>query len=596
MLLNARVLALEIEVWLVESLLEIRMLHRLRLFLALALVVSGVVVTAVGIATIRTPDDGAAAQNVLRGVNLAGAEFGPHKLPGTYGIDYTYPSASQLDYYQAKGVKLIRLPFRWERLQHCLYCPLDTAELGRIQQFVAAAGARDMMVILNAHNYARYNGHLIGTNQVPNDAFGDFWRRLAWHFRGDSNIWAYGLMNEPHDTNGLWPAAAQAGVDGVRLVDWGHTILVSGDGWSGAWTWQQNNANLSVQDPANNFMYEAHQYFDSDGSGTYGSGYDANGAYTEIGVDRVKPFVDWLAARGAKGFIGEYGVPDNDARWLPVMASFLNYLDANGIASTYWAGGPWWGDYPLSIEPRNGADRPQMDVLTGAVQQTDPISAEPDPTEPVPTQPVEEPAEPEDPQDIDEEFETPVVEVPAGETPQPEVAEPVPTESESTPTAPVEVGAKSLVLYDDGFRNGFVDGTFNADWRNACHEALVVTAPCSYAVSFGPWGGINFMAPGYHLDTGEFASLEFFIHTGGQDLTSFSVLMTAAGNGAILREVKLGSSHVQETLSNGYARIQVPISALNAENVAVATIQIKNGTNQHRDPVHIDEVRLLLNP
>ena len=30
---------------------------------------------------------------------------------------------------------------------------------------------------------------------------------------------------------------------------------------------------------------------------------------------------------------------------------------------TYWAAGAWWGDYPMSVEPKNGADRGQMIVL-----------------------------------------------------------------------------------------------------------------------------------------------------------------------------------------------------------------------------------------
>jgi hypothetical protein len=30
---------------------------------------------------------------------------------------------------------------------------------------------------------------------------------------------------------------------------------------------------------------------------------------------------------------------------------------------TYWAGGPWWGDYMFSIEPQNGIDKPQMAIL-----------------------------------------------------------------------------------------------------------------------------------------------------------------------------------------------------------------------------------------
>jgi endoglucanase len=52
-----------------------------------------------------------------------------------------------------------------------------------------------------------------------------------------------------------------------------------------------------------------------------------------------------------------------------VQTSFLAYLQANRIASAYWAAGPWWGDYPLAIEPTGigsptgPVDRPQMIVL-----------------------------------------------------------------------------------------------------------------------------------------------------------------------------------------------------------------------------------------
>ena len=38
------------------------------------------------------------------GVNLAGAEFGSN-MPGTFNSDYTYPTASELDYYQSKNSK-----------------------------------------------------------------------------------------------------------------------------------------------------------------------------------------------------------------------------------------------------------------------------------------------------------------------------------------------------------------------------------------------------------------------------------------------------------------------------------------------------------
>jgi hypothetical protein len=30
---------------------------------------------------------------------------------------------------------------------------------------------------------------------------------------------------------------------------------------------------------------------------------------------------------------------------------------------TWWAAGPWWGEYMFTVEPKNGQDRPQMAIL-----------------------------------------------------------------------------------------------------------------------------------------------------------------------------------------------------------------------------------------
>src|SRR5437762_2623505 len=89
------------------------------------------------------------------GVNLAGAEFGSGR--GIYGTDYIYPSASELDYYQGKGVTLIRLPFSWERMQPTLGGALDQTELGYMKDFLDAAAQRGMMVEIDLHNFGRYD-------------------------------------------------------------------------------------------------------------------------------------------------------------------------------------------------------------------------------------------------------------------------------------------------------------------------------------------------------------------------------------------------------------------------------------------------------
>jgi aryl-phospho-beta-D-glucosidase BglC (GH1 family) len=297
------------------------------------------------------------------GMNLAGAEFGS----GTrYGYDYIYPTTGELDYFKAEGMDLVRLPFKWERVQPTLGGELNPDEVGRIVAFLNEAHSRGMQVVLDAHNYGRYGGRVIGSDTVPVSAFADFWSKLSSAVKDHPAIYALGLMNEPHDMGSTeaWPNAAQAAVNAIRATGATETILVSGTAWSSAHLWQAANANLLINDPLNNLKYEAHVYFDDDHTGRYDESYDGEGATTDIGVQRLQPFLDWLQEHNAQGFIGEFGVPGDDPRWLSALENFVDALHEHDIDGTAWAAGPWWGNYPLSLEPANGQDKPQMEALT----------------------------------------------------------------------------------------------------------------------------------------------------------------------------------------------------------------------------------------
>jgi uncharacterized protein (TIGR03437 family) len=146
--------------------------------------------------------------------------------------------------------------------------------------------------------------------------------------------------------------------------------MIPGDSWSSANRWQTVHGPFGwISDSVNNFIYEAHQYFDSDESGTYAKSYDAelsaNPSLATVGSTRVAHFVDWCRNNSVRGFIGEYGVPDSDPRWWGVLDDFLKALDAAQFSGTYWAAGEWWGNYPLSVEPIDSftVDRPQMPTL-----------------------------------------------------------------------------------------------------------------------------------------------------------------------------------------------------------------------------------------
>jgi endoglucanase len=303
-----------------------------------------------------------------RGINLSSAELNPERKPAVYEKDYIYPPLAELDYYASKGFAVVRLPYRWERLQPSLFGKLDAAEVGRIKDFLAAAQARNMRVILSPHNFGRYflNGKatLIGTAGVPIEAFADFSHKVAAEFAGNDAVYGLSLMNEPHDSHGLWKQTAQAGLDAIRTADHERLVLAPGDQWSGAWSWRQYNDDFLLEDAADHIMYEAHQYFDLDHSGTYKVGYTLNGASLDRGVEWVRPFAEWLKLHHTRGIITEFGVPRDDPRWLELTQRLLGYLARENIPWVYWAGGPWWVNYPLSAEPKNGVDSPIMSALT----------------------------------------------------------------------------------------------------------------------------------------------------------------------------------------------------------------------------------------
>jgi endoglucanase len=310
------------------------------------------------------------------GVNLSGAEFGESQLPGTYGSNYVYPSFAEIDYYQNVGMNVIRVPFRWERLQRSLYAGLDGPEFARLSAVVGYATSRGVTVLLDPHNYARYNGNLIGSAAVPHAAFADFWSRLAQQFKGNPRV-LLGLMNEPHDMpTEQWLAAANAAIAAIRAAGAQNLILVPGNAWTGAHSWSDNwygtpNATVmrGVVDPAHNFAFEVHQYLDSDSSGT-----SAQIVSTTIGSQRLANFTSWLRSNGYRGFLGEFAVAGSTIGagiGDEALSNVLGYLDANSDVWrgwTFWAGGPWWGEYMFTLEPQNlgqqnETDRPQLAVM-----------------------------------------------------------------------------------------------------------------------------------------------------------------------------------------------------------------------------------------
>jgi endoglucanase len=340
------------------------------------------------------------AKLTYTGVNLAGAEFGVWdgnvKLPGVYNSDYIYPNSAEVDYYMSKGMNTFRLPFRWERLQQAQFADFDTDELNRMDTFVNYATGQGAYVIIDPHNFHRYypdpNNHqkstqgLIGTD-VPDTAFADLWGRIASHYKGNSRV-IFGLMNEPNTMSTAQLVVSQnAAIVAIRNAGADNLILVSGNQWSGAWAWSEtwyNGANsehmLNIVDSGENFAFEVHQYMDDDYSG--GSDGITNNDVM-VGVTRLTNFTNWLKTHNRKGFLGEFAVANStigdgtEQVGDEVIDNMLGYMEENSdvwIGWTWWAAGPWWGEYLFTLEPANigqtnqGPDRAAMAVLQDHVK------------------------------------------------------------------------------------------------------------------------------------------------------------------------------------------------------------------------------------
>jgi endoglucanase len=342
---------------------------------------------------------GNAAAIQFAGVNLSGAEFGMQNLPGTFGAtsfsgDYSYPTQAEVDYFRGRGMNIIRLPFRWERLQHTNNLTLDATELGRMNGFVAPTTAKGVYVIIDPHNFQRYypnprsayqtatNG-LVGSS-VPDADFANFWGQVAAIYKTNDHV-IFGLMNEPDSmpTEQLVTSENLA-IAAIRAAGATNLILVPGNAYTGAWNWLMNyygtangQALLNIVDPGSNYAFEAHQYLDFDDSGTHTNiGFTAGVPDATVGAQRLVAFTQWLKVNHFKGFLGEFAVDNSmigtGAAQIgdEALTNMLGFIQTNAdvwLGWAWWGGGPRWNANSLfHIDPSNfttPVDKPVMTVI-----------------------------------------------------------------------------------------------------------------------------------------------------------------------------------------------------------------------------------------
>lgn len=243
-----------------------------------------------------------------------------------------------------------RINFKMERLTPGgLTSGFDSAYLADLKRTVNYITSKGGYAIGDPHNYGRWKDVII----TDSAAFGTWCKNLANEFKDTPN-YIFDTNNEYHDLDQqLVFDLNQACINGIRSAGAKQLILVEGNAWTGAWSWVSsgNAASLiALTDSENNIAYEMHQYLDSDSSGT-----SPQCVSSTILKERLAEATAWLEENNVRGFLGEVGAGSNDQCIQAVYDGICEAASSGAwIGVTWWAAGPWWGDYFQSIEPPSG--------------------------------------------------------------------------------------------------------------------------------------------------------------------------------------------------------------------------------------------------
>lgn len=238
-----------------------------------------------------------------------------------------YITKADIDFIAAQGANTVRLPFNYK-----LFTDEDyMGETGQKQPFllmdrvVAWCKANGLYLILDMHDCPGsqtgdniddgYGYPWLFESERSQQLFCDIWVEIARHYRDESTILGYELMNEPiahyfENKDSLYtllqPLYKRA-VKAIRTVDQNHVILLGGAHWNSFffmfddWMFDKN------------IMFTCHRY---------------GGPATK---EAIKEYIDFRDKTQLPMYMGEIG--HNTMKW---QAQFVEVMKQNNIGYTFW--------------------------------------------------------------------------------------------------------------------------------------------------------------------------------------------------------------------------------------------------------------------
>ncbi|KAI2613336.1 glycoside hydrolase family 5 protein [Hypoxylon sp. NC1633] len=298
------------------------------------------------------------------GVAIAGGDFGCQ-------IDGSCPTSStqlpinndgvaQMQHFvEADGINVLRLPTSWQFLvNNKLGGNLDSGNLSKYDQLMQACLATGAHCMIDIHNFARWNGGIIGQGGPTDDQFVSLWRQLATKYGNNEKV-VFELMNEPHDLDiGVWAATCQKVVTAIREAGaTSQMILIPGTNFDSAATLPNSGGAeqlLDIKNPdgtTDGLLLDIHKYLDEDNSGTHAE-------CTTDNTDAFTALAEFLREKERNGFISETGA-SKDASCFKAFCAQNALINENAdvfVGLVGWGAGSFDTSYVLSLTPskKNG--------------------------------------------------------------------------------------------------------------------------------------------------------------------------------------------------------------------------------------------------
>ncbi|KAM7196237.1 cellulase [Naviculisporaceae sp. PSN 640] len=294
---------------------------------------------------------------------------GSSKLPlNSFGMGGGDGEGQMKHFAQSNGMNMFRLPISWQFLvNNNLGGTLDASNFAKYDKLVQTCLTTGAYCMIDIHNFARWNGGIIGQGGPTDEQFVSLWRQLATKYADTEKV-VFELMNEPHHLDvQIWAATCQKVITAIREAGAvSQMILLPGSNFDSAATLVSPEggaeALMALTNPdgsTGNLLLDVHKYLDNDNSGTHAECVTNN-------INAFQQVADFLRRMGRKGLVSETGAPPSAPECMTQFCEQNAFINRNSdvfVGLVGWAAGSFDTSYLLSMTPSRNNGRFENNAL-----------------------------------------------------------------------------------------------------------------------------------------------------------------------------------------------------------------------------------------